>query len=285
MKKRTGWILGFLIGTGMLTVPQVAYSQTPAILVESAEVVMDGKSLAKVNAGQAVSIIGERPQSLETLIMFKDANNEQITGLVPSKALVITNPAETPAPTPTPAPQPTATPEPEFSQVQKSADLAKRIKGDRTLVTALLGRNIKVSGKIDKVDIASMSSGGGSKIVCIYLGSGADLPRIKVQLSPSISNNDAFFEAFRKYLPSWWWTRTNRNIDFRMASRDQIQGRAVWQTSSQTTHSSGYTSSSTSKNNSDWFPIFTVGDQITLEGTFSGYRLDIELASGLVDSK
>lgn len=268
-----------------LCVAQETAPNKAAVLIESVELIMDGKSSGRVPAGVTVNILGERLESAESLVSFKNDEGATQIGLVPTKALVLTSaaPVAEAAPVSPSAPEPAAAQEMDFSKLQTSPNLARYFKENRTASPILLGTAIKVSGTIDRVDVETVS-GGGTKIVVITLAAPTGLPRVKVRLSPSIANGTAIFEAFRKFLPTWWWNYHNRSLEFRLASRTQIQARAVYGTSSQSVSSGGYSSTSRSNTTTQWFSLFNVGDRIALEGAFSGYKMDIELDAGLVIS-
>lgn len=278
----------FLLGLEIAEAEMKAGSS--GILTTQSPLTMNGQTLHTLEAGQPVTILGEKAASQEAVVSVQLPSGEKVVGMLPQSVIVIVDaapaaaaPASAPvaaAPTPTPAPIVA----PDLTKVLSPLEIAEYFKKDRAAASALFaGKRVKVSGMMDRAQLETQSS-GGDKIPVLLFKTAQGIPKVKVRLSPSVANGDTFFQKFKSSLPDWWWGYASRSIDFRMSGMDQIQARAVYDRSYRTTSSYGYSSTTRYKSNSDWFTIFAPGEHIEVEATFQGLYMDVEFSGGLVSS-
>lgn len=259
------------------------------ILIAGSPLTMNGQNLHSLESGQSVTILGLKADSKEAVVSVVLASGQKLVGMLPQSALIAVDTpatqtvnASVPA-APPPQPAAVAAPALDVSKVLTSVEIAQAFKTDREAAKQLFtGKRIKISGVLESASLETQST-GGNKIPVLSYRTAQGLPRVKVRMSPSVANGDAFFQKFRSHIPDWWWG-ASRNIDFRMNGTDQVQARAVYDRSYRTTYSDGYSSTTRHKTNTDWFTIFGPGEPINVEATFHGLYMDVEFNNGLINA-
>ncbi len=252
----------------MVAIPLYSTAQEPrpAIAVADAPLIMNGSEVARVKVGESVLILGEKADTEEWIAQYMQDGSKKVVGLLPQSVVVISSPVSTPT-------SGISTPINHNDSAAKSAfDLAIECKSDRAdFLARRKGKSIRVFGAIEKATLETMS-GSSERQPVITLSTESGMPRIKVRLSPSIAKSNTIINDY-KYFPSWFYGYYGRKLEFRQSGMNQLEVRASYKRSS--TYSAG--SSSSSKHSSDWSPIFSVGDAMTVEGFIKGVGVDIEI--------
>jgi hypothetical protein len=237
-----------------------------AISIEEANIVANGASVAAIHPGTSLVILGEKADSGEFIVQHTLDNGQKIVGLVPRNAVVLSKA------TPSPTPSALTIPVQGKPGVLSALELSKEAKEDRTtFLTKHKGQQIKIFGLVEKATIENMAGGAETQPV-ITLATTTGLPKVRVRLSPSIAKDMTIINDY-KYFPAWFYGYYGRKVEFRQSGMNQIQVRASYKSNS--SYSNG--TSLSSKHNTDWSPIFSPGDPMTVEGFVKGIGVDIEL--------
>lgn len=255
-----------------------------AIVSEASPLKANGQTIS-LEAGHAVTVLGLKSDTKEAVVSYVDATGKKTVGIIAQSALMAVD-TGTPAPQANGAPAaaaPTGTglPPLDVAKILPAVTIAEYFKTNRTQAKAYEGLRLKIAGTIDRVEVESVTGGGGT-VPILTLSTKTGIPKVKVKLSNSLASGDAFFRKYANSLPGWWWGYRNRMIDFRLASPTTIEARAIYNYSASTTYSDGYAYTSHSKSKSSWFTIFSVGDPIEVEGHCKGLYMDVEFDGGLI---
>lgn len=254
-----------------------------AIVGETSPLKANGQTIS-LEAGHTVTVLGLKSDTKEAVVSYLDANGRKTVGIIAQSALVAVDgaaPASQASGTPN-TPAPVATPPPlDIAKLIPAVTIAEYFKTNRAQAKAYEGQRLKINGTIDRVEVESVTGGGGTAPI-LTLSTKTGIPKVKVKLSNSVASGDAFFRKYTSSLPGWWWGYRNRMIDFRLASPTTIEARAIYNYSASTTYSDGTSYTSHSKSKSSWFTLFAVGDPIEVEAHCKGLYMDVEFDGGLI---
>lgn len=213
--------------------------------------------------------------------------NEKSSGTLPLNARPESVPATRQAPPVVSAPQQESpkSPEPlppDISGVMSATELARFADADKAGAIAFLtDKQIKVFGTIEKAALDNVASSTDKQVI-VTLATSQGLPKVKIRLSPSIAKNPAVFGYYSNF-PSWWSGYWGGKVEFQQNTSRSVQVRASYK-HTYTSTSTGSVSQSTYKHSTEWSPIFSPGDPMTVEGIFKGIGLDVELGGAyLID--
>jgi hypothetical protein len=237
-----------------------------AISIQETTIVVNGSVAATIQAGVNVIVLGEKADSSELIVQCTLNDGQKVVGLVPKTAVVLSK--SIPSPSPLIASKAVQS----KSNILSALEISKEAKDNRDAFAAKYsGQQIRIFGSIEKATIENMS-GSSEKQPVLTLATMSGLPKVKVRLSPSIAKSSSIISDY-KYFPSWLYGYYGRKLEFRQSGINQLQVRSSYKSSS--SYSNGSTFSS--RHSSDWSPIFSPGDPITIEGFVKGIGLDIEL--------
>lgn len=172
--------------------------------------------------------------------------------------------AQSAAPLPTPSPANLA-PKPDASGAYAAMDVAKFFKADRAAANAMFsGKPIKVLGSIERAEVQV-----GSDAPIVLMATSQGLPKIKLQVHPTVSRDREFYRGGRGWYYDGWYTYGHK-LEFR-PTNGGLEARFRYKRTS----SSTYGGSSIYRAWSDWFPILTPGDVLTANGTCKGLMMDV----------
>ncbi len=232
------------------------------ILTAPAALLVNGKPPRQLEAGQAVTVLG-RKSSTQEVIVRVETGGETLVGFLPASAVTSVDGPGAQAPSPAPAPAAIAPPAAapatlDLTATLSAQDVASFFDTRRDDGAAMFtGKTVKIQGVLEKAELGNGT--GGQRVPILYFQTAKGLPRVKVQLSPTVSGDSRFYQQFRNMLPDWWWGYSNRSVEFRASGLDTVEARAVYNASYQSTYSDGSSYRSKYKSNSPWFKIFGPG--------------------------
>lgn len=176
------------------------------------------------------------------------------------------------APQPTPPPAATA-PKPDASGAYAAMDIAQFFKADRAAANAMFsGKPIKVLGTIERAEVQV-----GSDAPVVLMSTRQGLPKIKLQVHPTVSRNRDFYRGGQGWYYDGWYSYGHK-LEFR-PTNGGLDARFRYKRTS----SSTYGGSTTYRAWSDWFPILTPGDALTANGTCKGLMMDVIVEAAELD--
>lgn len=281
-------VLLALTGAGQLLAEEPVFAKgSQALLVTETPLVAAGKTVRVASAGEQFTVLATNAAQGQIFVSLRGADGKAVVAALPIANVVpvdagsasATPPAPVapaPAPVSAPAPAPVAAapqasvsgpPQPGADGSYAALDVAKFFKSDRAAASAhFSGKPLKVRGSIERAEV---QVGSDSPIVIFSTAHG--LPRIKLQVHPSVSRDAEFYRGARAY--NWYydgWYYTGHRLEFR-PSGNGLEARFKYKR----TYSYSSGSSSTYKAWSDWFAILTPGDVLTANGTCKGVMMDV----------
>jgi hypothetical protein len=223
----------------------------------------DGKStMASIPIANVVVVDGGQPAATASPAPAAPAPAAPVSqpvGRPPAPA-----PTQAVAPAPAPAPSAASVPKPGPDGCYEALAMAQYFKADRTGAHAqFAGKPLKIKGSVERAEVQV-----GSDAPIVFLGTAQGLPKIKLQVHPSISRDREFYRMGLNWYYDGWYGYGHR-LEFRPANNG-LEARFKYK---RTYSSSGYSGSY--KAWSDWFPLFTPGDIIAGEGTCKGLMMDV----------
>jgi hypothetical protein len=281
---RTVPALLILAGGELLADAPIFAKGSQALVVAETPLIAGGKTVRLASAGEQFTVLATNAAQAQIFVSFPGADGKPVVASLALANVVPVDsgsPSGTPPPTVAPAPAapiaaaPAATPPPPVvaSPPQPGADgsyaaldVAKFFKADRAAANAhFTGKPLKVSGSIERAEVRV-----GSDAPVVTFATANGMPRIKLQVHPSVSRDSEFYRGARA--ASWYydgWYYYGHRLEFRPAGNG-LEARFKYKR----TYSSG-SGSSTYRAWSDWFAILTPGDILTGQGTCKGLMMDV----------
>jgi len=268
----------YLAGPGEVRAVEAALAKgSQALVVSETPLVVGGKTLRLAAAGEQFTVLATNAAQGQVFVSLAGPDGKAVVASLPLSSVVAVDssagssvPAGTPLPgavaNPAAAPAPVAgPPKPGADGSYPAVDVAKFFKSDRAAANAhFSGKPLKVSGSVERAEVQV-----GSDAPVVTFSTAQGLPKIKLQVHPSVSRDPEFYRAGRA--ASWYfdgWYYTGHRLEFR-PSGNGLEARFKYKRTS----SSG--SSSTYKSWSDWFAILTPGDVLIGNGTCKGLLMDV----------
>jgi hypothetical protein len=240
-----------------------------AIVVETADVVFDGKPTGQIEAGTTVEILGEKEAEGMSLIRFDSPDGQSKMGLVRTGALVKSKgsaPVTATAPDPSPA---AAETEPlkslDTDEPLSATELAEYLKANRDQFSELAGRSIQVNGVVENLRVVGKV---GSMLTAeISLKTRPDLPKVRLLVHASEFMEDATGDRFEMRVQGK--TLEGRSRDTRYPYQYWYWYNGYWR--------------SRSVARSEWVPIISVGHPVNGSGVLGKYHIHVEVDGAKID--
>jgi hypothetical protein len=259
---------------GSLIAAEAALAKgSQVLIVAETPLVVAGKTLRAATAGEQFTVLATNAAQGQVFVSTTGADGRAVVASLPLSSVVAVDvsagsgaPAGTPVPgaAAAPAPAPVAgPPKPGADGSYPAIDVAKFYKSDRAAANAhFSGKPLKVSGSVERAEVQV-----GSDAPVVTFSTAQGLPKIKLQVHPSVSRDADFYRGAKA--SSWYydgWYYTGHRLEFRPAGNG-LEARFKYKRT--------YSSGSTYKAWSDWFAILTPGDILTGHGTCKGLLMDV----------
>jgi len=238
-----------------------------AIVVETAEIVFDGKPAGKIAAGTRVKILGQKKEQGLTLIRFGPKGGKQSMGLVRTSALV-ESAENAPQTSTSPGDENRGqTPEPtlDLDKTLTATELAEYLEKNRDDFNGFQGKPVKVEGVVESLKVAGQV---GSMVTAeITLKTRTDLPRVRLLVHASEFMEDSKGDRFEMRVQGR--TLEGRSRDKRYPYRYWYWYDGYWRWRNAA--------------KSEWVPIISVGEPIKGTGVLGKYHIHVDLEGAKID--
>ncbi len=294
---RRGLVAFFVLGRASGLVAQDVPPPTQGsqiMLMAESPLSSGGQTIRMAPAGAQFQVVATNAAQGTVFVSIVGAEGKKVMASLPLANVVVVDAAAESSPTPAampPPPPPTSSPiaakpvappatepalsapKPDASGAYAAMDVAKFFKADRAAANAMFtGRSLKVRGSIERAEVQV-----GSDAPIVLMTTSQGLPKIKLQVHPTVSRNRDFYRGGAGWYYDGWYSYGHK-LEFRPANGG-LEARFRYKRTS----SSTYGGSSIYRAWSDWFPLLTPGDVLTASGTCKGLMMDVILEAAELD--
>jgi hypothetical protein len=234
-----------------------------ALVVQSCEAVFDGRKVMDVPSGIQLVILGEQEGTELVLVRIPQNGGSEITGLIPSSAIVPLAEKEIRREDAGEAEHAPINFDPR--RKTSAVDLAEFFKTNRGDFKRWEGQSLNVDGVVEAIRVTG--SKGSVLTAEITLRTRSDLPKIRLMVHAS-----EFMDSKQSDQPEL--RVQDKTLEGR--SRDRTYTYRYWY------YSNGYWRSR-SDAKTEWVPIISVGHPIKANGVLSKYHIHLDLTGATID--
>lgn len=256
--------------------PLPAKGSQVMVVVET-PLISAGRTLRTAEAGAQFEVLATNATQQQVFVSVPTTGGARVVASLPLSSVVVVDggaaPGQTPGQNPgtsapvASAPPAAGPPQPDASGAYAAIDVARFFKQDRAAANAHFnGKPLKVRGSVERAEVRV-----GSDAPVVIFGTAQGLPKIKLEVHPSVSRDREFYRGASAI--SWYydgWYSLGHKLEFR-PSGNGLQARFKYKR----THSYSTGGTYTYRATSDWFAILTPGDVLTASGTCKGMLMDV----------